>query len=108
MVERWDMVEALVIKVYRSGAASPADETGWQETVAWLREYHPPWAASIEPYWRAVTIKGVGPVAEDPFAGFLQIDSAATFINNWEAMRSLPAIRQATNEWLLDVIGGRM
>lgn len=104
LVEHWDAVEALVIRVYKSGAASAQDEAKFEQAVVWLRANHPAWRAALEPYWRAVTIKGSGPVVDDPFEGFLRIDTAADFVNNWGAMRALPAIRQATNEWLLDII----
>ena len=107
LVEHWDAVEALVIRVYRAGKAAPADIAEYQSTITWLRDHHPAWRETLEPYWRAVMIKGVGPVSEDPFAGFLAVDSARAFVKNWDAMRALPAIRQATNEWLLDVIAGQ-
>lgn len=108
LVEHWDAVEALVIRVYRAGQASVQDEADHRLVVTWLRSNHPSWRGVLEPYWRSVTIKGAGPATVDPFETFLRIDTASEFVNNWEAMRALPAIRQATNQWLLDVIGGKV
>lgn len=105
LVEHWDAVEALVIRVYRAGSAAPQDDDEYSRVIGWLRVNQPEWRAALDPYWRAVMIKGSGPVTADPFEGFLSFDSARDFVDNWDAMRALPAIRQATNEWLLDVIG---
>jgi hypothetical protein len=101
LVEHWDAVEALAIRVYRRAAARSEDEAEFSQVIGWLRENHNRWQAALEPFWRGVTIKGVGPAASDPFQALLTIDSASEFVNNWDAMRILPAIRQAINEWLL-------
>lgn len=106
LVEAWDSIETLVIRVYRNGSASPDDQGEFRQVIGWLGDNHPRWRAALEPFWRSGTIKGIGPTPADPFEALLAVDSAQEFVNNWNVMRRLPAIRQAINEWLLDVIRG--
>jgi hypothetical protein len=103
-VARWDDIESLVIRVYRGAAASRKDEQDFISTKRWLQKRHPHWQAALEPYWRQVIIEGDGAVTADPFARILDYDQALDFIGNWDAMRLLPAIRQAINHWVLDLV----
>lgn len=100
-VARWDRVEALVIGVYRAGGAEPEDEASFAELARWFAGAYPRHAGAIEPHWRAARVGGDA-VTEDPFAALLARPTAAAFAGDWDAMRRLPAAREAVNRWLLD------
>ncbi len=100
----WDVIEQVVIRVYRGAAVSKKDEQDFIAAKRWLLKNHPRLAPSLDPYWRRALIKGSGPAAEDPFEKLLAYDQARDFVDNLDAMRLLPAVRQSINEWLLDAI----
>ena len=104
LVEHWDVIEDVVIRVYRSRAVSRKDEQDFIATKRWLARNHMRWSAALEPYWRRAEIKGLGLATDDPFQRLLAFDQARDFVGNWNAMQLLPAVRQAINEWLLDMI----
>ncbi len=99
-VRHWDALEALVIRVYKAGGALQEDENEHSQVHAWLQEDYPRWHAELEPYWRAARIAGE-PASEDPFAYLIARSSAAEFVGDWRAMQSLPAAREAVNEYLI-------
>jgi hypothetical protein len=101
-VGAWDALETLVIRIYRNGAITRADDLEFAAVRRYLSAEYPRRAAPLAAYWQRVTIKGVGRVRHDPFLMLLDYDHAFQFINDWGAMRLLPAIRQALNEWLMD------
>ncbi len=100
-VARWDALEALVIRVYREKAASPHDETAYARLRRWLHRRYAGRQDALRPYWQAATIND-RPLTEDPFLCLLAVERAAGFVDNWPAMQTLPAARQALNEWLVD------
>lgn len=100
-VAAWDGLEALVIRVYRSGAADRAAGRQLARLRRRLRRSYPAFRAGLAAYWPAMKAGGE-PVGEDPFAALLATRRAADLIDNRRAMQLLPAARQAINEWLLD------
>jgi len=103
-VEAWDAIEQVVIRVCKGGAVGKRDEQDFIATKRWLLKHHAAYAPALESYWRRALIKGVGPATEDPFERLLAFDQARDFVDNLDAARLLPAVRQAINEWLLDTI----
>ncbi len=99
-VARWDRLEALVIRVYKQGAARPEDEADYAALRPWLRAHYATYQATLEPLWRD-TLVGGQPAGEDPFLRLLHPEQAAGFIGDWPAMQHLPAAREALNRVLL-------
>lgn len=99
-IEKWDEVEGLVIRVYRSGRAAPEDERDWLALRAALRVEYPRWQAALDPHWRAAKAAGK-PADEDPFVMALAHDHAASFLADRRMMQFLPAAREAINRMVL-------
>ncbi|HQV71302.1 MAG TPA: hypothetical protein PLJ62_12945 [Thermoflexales bacterium] len=99
-IEKWDEVEGLIIRVYRSGRAAPQDEQDWRALRAWLSEEYPRWQAALEPHWQVAKAAGK-PADEDPFAMALAHDYAASFLADRRMMQFLPAAREAINRMVL-------
>jgi hypothetical protein len=102
-VADWDALEALVIRIYRGGAANHQTERYFARLQRRLRRGYPPLRVALSAYWPAMRAGGE-PVGEDPFRALLGIRRAAELVENWRAMQLLPAARQALNEWLLDQV----
>lgn len=100
-VQHWDSLEALVIRVYKAGGASPQDEREFQQAHAWLEKHYLRWQAGLQPYWQATRIGGE-PASEDPFASLIARQRAQDFAGDWRAMQNLPAAREALNEFLIN------
>ncbi len=100
LIQHLDALERLVIRVYKGGAATPADEAEYGKIRLWLTEYYPPWQEELRPYWQQATVGG-RPATEDPVLRVLQAEAAAALVGDWEAMQNLPAIREAVNRLVL-------
>jgi hypothetical protein len=103
-VQHWDALEALVIRVFRGKAALASDEAELITLRHWLHTHFPDFQAALEPRWRASRV-GHDTPGEDPFAALLAIDAAQTFVDNWAALRQLPAAREALNQFVIDESG---
>ncbi|MFC1464491.1 MAG: hypothetical protein ACFLMY_06555 [Candidatus Brachytrichaceae bacterium NZ_4S206] len=100
-IERWDALEALVIRVYRNAVATEADDAEFAELKRWLREHYPEWQTRLEPHWRSA-LRGGQPSQDDPFAFLLAAEQAAAFCGSWAHMQALPAAREALNRLILE------
>jgi len=100
----WDRLETLIIQAYKTGSVSPEDEAVYRKTQIWLRARYPRWKTSLSRYWQG-TRAGGKPLETDPFETLLSIQEAREIPGNWLAMQTLPAARQALNQFLLDEIG---
>lgn len=100
-IERWDALEALVIRVYRNAAATPADDAEFAELKRWLREHYPEWQSRLEPHWRAV-LRGGRLSPDDPFVFLFAPERAEAFCGSWAHMQALPAAREALNRLILE------
>jgi hypothetical protein len=103
-VRTWDALESLVIRVYRGKAAQDADRAEHARIASWLRENYPKVRDALEPRWRASRV-GTETPSSDPFAALLAIERADAFVDNWDAMRQLPAAREALNQLVADEAG---
>ena len=102
LVEHCDALEALVIRVYKRGEATAADEAEYQALRGWLAANYPAWQPMLRPYWQEASVAGK-PAATDPFLRLVAADSARAFVGDWEAMQHLPAAREALNRLILQL-----
>jgi hypothetical protein len=100
LVEHCDALEALVVRVYKMGEATPADEAEYQALRRWLQANYTSWEATLRPYWQQATVQGTR-VQTDPFKALLRAERAADFVGDWSAMQRLPAAREALNRLVL-------
>jgi hypothetical protein len=96
-VDRWDRLERLVIRVYKGKGATAEDETIYVEIRPWLHQHYPQWQPQLQAYWPQAMIGGQ-PAREDPFLFLLQAEEAVDYVDNWLAMQTLPAAREALNK----------
>lgn len=99
-VNRWDALEALVIRVFKNKQATEQDEDEYSKLRLWLLEEYPRWQADLEPHWRQAKVAGEQ-AHEDPFALLLAVPQARGFLKNWAAMQNLPGAREALNSYLI-------
>lgn len=103
-IDHWDRLESLVVSVYRSNAIRSEDEREFNQVWPWLAENYPKWQSALRPHWRQATARGQK-VKADPFAGLLEVKSAADIVGNWTLMQELPAAREALNRFVLEKTG---
>jgi hypothetical protein len=99
-VEDWDQLNDLIIEIFKQKSVSFEQQGLFFELQERLRQRYPNLAAALEPFWRAAQIKGEL-VVNDPFQGLFGKTSAREFVENWDAMRTLPTAREALNEMLM-------
>jgi hypothetical protein len=100
-IENWDLLEALVIRVFKNKSITRADEAEHQRLRDWLRKNYLLWQPALLSYWPKALVAGEL-AQEDPFAFLLAVQEASDFVNNWAAMQTLPAAREALNRYLVD------
>lgn len=100
LVEHWDRLERLVIRVYKGKVARPEDEAEYSLLKGWLQSNYTKWQADLQPHWQQAKVAGY-PAGQDPFQHLLKHESAATFLGDWNAMQHLPAAREALNRLVL-------
>jgi hypothetical protein len=103
-VDGWDMLEELVVSVFRAKSAREADRREYHRLRTGLLDLYPTWGQSMQPFWQETRVAGQR-VQADPFLALLAIPNAGDFIGNWTAMQTLPAAREALNHFLLDRMG---
>ena len=99
LVEAWDAMESLVIRIYRAGEVGPEDETEYSALQQVVKRHLGVWGAALETTWPGATVAGQ-PAERNPFEEILERPSAAAFVGDWGAMQTLPAARQALNSLL--------
>ncbi len=100
-IERWDALEALVIRVYRNAVATEADDAEFAELKRWLHKHYPEWQTRLETHWRSI-LRGGQPSQDDPFIFLFAPEHAAAFCGSWAHMQALPAAREALNHLILE------
>ncbi|MCL4256927.1 MAG: hypothetical protein KJZ53_00200 [Anaerolineales bacterium] len=96
----WDAVTELVIEIYQQKSLTVEQQARFFEAQERLQTAYPALAPELEPFWRTARIKGEL-VVGDPFLAVLSKPSAKEFVENWDAMRTLPAAREALNMLLM-------
>lgn len=105
-IAHWDIVEAIVVAVYRRGQATADEDRAYQQArAALLADYSTQWAPRLAPHWPE-TVEGGRPTPSDPFPRLLEPESAAGFIDHWGAMQALASARETLNRYLLTLGDG--
>lgn len=100
-VARWDELESLVVEVYCTKRVGGQQAERYPRLRRQLREEYPRWQKRLAPYWRG--LKAGGEVVEqDPFRALFAPERASAFSEDWRAMQTLPAAREALNSYLLE------
>ena len=96
----WDALNDLIIEIYQQKSASFQQQEFFFELQSRLQSSYPALSDSLSPFWRKAKIKGEV-VRQDPFLTLIEKSSAKEFLENWDAMKTLPAAREALNEMLI-------
>lgn len=103
-VQRWDALEALVVRVFRAKAATAGDEAEFADLRGWLMANYAALQPALEPLWRQA--KRAGKLCEDdPFLFLMSPESATVFAGSWPHMQALPAARESLNRLVLQMNG---
>jgi hypothetical protein len=105
----WDALTELVIEIYQQKSLTFAQQEQFFELQERLRPAYGSLAAELEPHWRTARVKGevrASGTLGDPFLAVIEKASAKEFVENWDAMRTLPAAREALNMMLMARIEG--
>ena len=100
-VNGWGHLEQLIIAVYRNNKATRRDVRDHKKLRKTLQRDYAKYRDQLAAYWPKTTIDKK-PATEDPFTTLLSVKNARDFVDNWVIMQTLPAVRQALNEWLVD------
>ena len=98
--EDWDSLESLVVEVYKQKSVSFEQREEFLRLRERLLERYAPLSEELGLFWPHTKIRGEL-LTSDPFAGLIQSEAAQDFVDNWEAMRALPAAREALNHMLM-------
>ena len=104
LIEHWDALEALIIRVYRQGEATPADEAEYQALRRWMEANYGAWAGPLRPLWQETEVAGA-PAEQDPFLRLIAARAAADYVGDWNSLQHLPAAREALNRLILSRSG---
>lgn len=99
-VEDWDELEALIVDIFRQKSVTFRQQEAFFTLQARLVEGYARYKAELDRFWPATKIKGEIVLA-DPFLRVMEARAAAAFVENWEAMKTLPAAREALNQMLM-------
>jgi hypothetical protein len=102
-VDAWDELEVMMVAVYKAGGADRSQQAEFADIGARLAASYPEWQALLEDHWRTTTIKGQ-PLEADPFQALMDLEEAVAIVDNWAAMQTLPAAREALNNMLVERI----
>lgn len=101
LVEHCDALEALVIRVYKKGKASGADEAEYQALRRWLQANYTAWEPQLRPFLETTNERAAGK-PDDPIRAIIRVEHAADFVGNWSAMQQLPSAREALNRLIME------
>lgn len=102
-VQAWDELEALLVDVYRSQASGPDEQDRYRSLRQRLAAEYARWQRELEPHWRGLEAGG-DPLESDPFLALLEPAEVDGILDNWQAMQTLPAAREALNNYLIELI----
>jgi hypothetical protein len=100
LIAHCDVIETLVIQIFRTKQTSAEDARAFAAAATGARDAAMQLADRLDPLWRKSLIGGV-PAAHNPFTYWAALSGTAACIGNWEAMQTLPAMREALNELIL-------
>jgi hypothetical protein len=105
-VTDWDRLEILIVDIYKQKSVSFAQQEEYFHLKQRLEHSLPSVGAELAPFWAGRKILGEQ-VTADPFAALIAKASAKDFVGDWDAMRTLPAAREALNQMLVARIENR-
>ncbi len=103
-VRHWDRLESLVISVYKSGEVDVTARSEFDLVTAWLSEHFANYETALARHWstQGTQVDGARDAA-DPFRSLFEHRQASSFVDDWGAMQTLPAAREALNRWLIEL-----
>jgi len=99
-VEAWDTLNDLIIEIFKQKSTTFEQQETYFEVQEKLQTSYAKLKKQLEPFWRATRVKD-GLIVGDPFQTLLEKQSAKEYVENWDAMRTLPAAREALNQMLM-------
>lgn len=99
-IAHWDLLERVVVLVYRQKMTLDEAEEPFRQAWPWLRQQYGQWEEILRPFWQQ-TQAGSQPTQTDPFRLLLRLEKTADIPDNWNAMQHLPAAREALNRLVL-------
>lgn len=104
-IGNWEMLEELVVSIYRSGEATPTDRELFVSLQFALRSHYRKLADALRPYWQQLKVAGK-PAQTDPFQTLIDASMRSGQVDYWDMMQTLPVAREALNQMVLDAIKG--
>lgn len=98
--ESWDQLEQLVIEIYKQKSVSFDQQTEFFAVREKLQTMYPKFSQELDRFWPHIKVKGELMIG-NPLASILSKQGAKEFVENWDAMRTLPAAREALNQMLV-------
>ncbi len=98
--EDWDNLESLVVEIYKQKSLSFEQQEEFFQLQKGLQERYAALREELGLFWPKTKVRGE-PVIADPFAALIAKRAAQEFVGNWDAMRTLPAAREALNLMLM-------
>lgn len=105
-VQDWDTLNDLIIEIFKQKSTTFEQQETYFEVQEKLRTSYAKLKGELEPFWRATRVKD-GLSVGDPFQTLIEKRSAKEFVENWDAMRTLPAAREALNQMVMAKIEAR-
>lgn len=99
-VEAWDSLETLIVEIYKQKSLSFTQQEEFFSLQEELRKQYKLQEGQLAYFWSKTKVKGE-PVTQDPFAALIETPAAKSFVENWDAMRTLPLAREALNQMLM-------
>lgn len=98
--EDWDTLEVLIVEIYKQKSLSFDQQEEFFQLQERLQARYAPLQDDLGLFWPKTRVRGES-VTTDPFAALLSKQAAQEFVGNWDAMRTLPAAREALNLMLM-------
>lgn len=99
-ITHWDVLEKVLVQVYRKKMMLLEAEPAFDESWSWLRKNYQRWEGELRPYWQKTQTAGQ-PTQTDPFQLLIDLPNPAAIPDNWMAMQHLASAREALNQYVL-------
>lgn len=99
-VQHCDALQRLIIRVYKQGEATAADEAEYQALRRWMAIHYGAWRDELGRFWQTKRA-GDEQRSGDPFEAMFSAERAFDFAGAWGVMQQLPDAREALNRLIL-------
>ena len=96
----WEDLESLVVEIYQQNSVAFEQQQDFYQLRERLRQSYALLHEELDLFWPQTKIRGES-VTTDPFIVVIGMEAAKGFLRNWDAMRTLPAAREALNHMLM-------